>query len=501
MTAASIAQAGSREFQKVWAGLIDSVNNIIDKSNPLPVVSNFVPGTYNKQTASSGKFSIQKGELNKLRIRQQILNEHCESSKDVQGVVTSSLIVGQIFKASQDNINGINLTMESAAAVSMDDFESYADSAALQVAWVETTNPALLETTIVNEGTQSMDLPLDANNDEWVKTVSSTNYTDYTFNFDYNQTVISGGGGATVRFWIGDGTNTKSLNIVVPAANDWNNISINENAMADDGGTTPVMTAITKIGFRVTTRKVNAEAYVDALTATPSPGTVELKLWNMGTTIPTTAVTSIDDGTQYTKLGDAGISGLQEASVILQLIGGKRMYNLDAFVAGVALEIPTNEILIPGNYYALTINYVDTNVSVYGPAVSFATNYYVNGYSFTAPDEATAITKLGTYNDCMFMIFSTQDAYITNIGQIADAEPNGDSLSSMYVEDENMKVTDIGLTGAQGNKITTIDLISIPMFMSKGSKFEQYYNDDATDSVTTITLGFRYRYIPPTTNG
>ncbi|GAH28849.1 unnamed protein product, partial [marine sediment metagenome] len=49
---------------------------------------------------------------------------------EIQGVVNASTIVGQIFQASQDNINGINLTLESAAGIAFDDFESYADSAA-----------------------------------------------------------------------------------------------------------------------------------------------------------------------------------------------------------------------------------------------------------------------------------------------------------------------------------------------------------------------------------
>ena len=70
---------------------------------------------------------------------------------------------------------------------------------------------------------------------------------------------------------------------------------------------------------------------------------------------------------------------ISELSIRLNLIGGKRLYKVDRFVAGVALEIPGNTILTPNNYYALMIKYVDTDVSVYGANTSYSTNYYNNG--------------------------------------------------------------------------------------------------------------------------
>ncbi|MCP4279096.1 MAG: hypothetical protein GY776_03695, partial [Alteromonas sp.] len=59
-----------------------------------------IPATFSKQSAHGLKLSVQKGQLNNLRIRPAILNEHMESSRQIQGVVTTSNIVGQIFKAS-----------------------------------------------------------------------------------------------------------------------------------------------------------------------------------------------------------------------------------------------------------------------------------------------------------------------------------------------------------------------------------------------------------------
>jgi len=133
MTAANIIQKRvNQDYQKVYASLIDYNDNLITYNNPLPINNDFgVPTGYSKQTANGDTWLLQKGQLNKLRLRPQIMNEHAESSRNIQGTVTSTNIVGQIFKASQDNINGINLTLESAAGADFDDFESYADDAAV----------------------------------------------------------------------------------------------------------------------------------------------------------------------------------------------------------------------------------------------------------------------------------------------------------------------------------------------------------------------------------
>ena len=75
-------------------------------NNPLPVSDEFgIPLDFTKQTGNANTFLINKGQLNKYRLRPAILNEHAESSREVQSVVTATNIVGQIFKASQDNIN------------------------------------------------------------------------------------------------------------------------------------------------------------------------------------------------------------------------------------------------------------------------------------------------------------------------------------------------------------------------------------------------------------
>lgn len=459
-----------------------------------------VPVSFTKSTSNGRVWIVAKGQLNKLRLRPQILNEHVESGREVQGVVDASTIVGQIFKASRDNINGLMLTLESAGGASLDNFESYANSAALQAAWVKGgTNPALLETTIVKSGVQSMNIPLDILDDGWIKTISSTDYTDFTFDFDYYQDREFRK--AKVAFLIGDGTNTKSLQL--PLEEDmWAHFEVNEKAMDEDGGGTTDITAITKIGFRVDQKEVNKNGYVDNLTATLPPGEIELRLWDMGTDIPVSATTSLDDGAQFTQLGDIGFNGGDGvSSVDLSLMGGKRLYRANNFVAGVALEIPTNEILIVDHYYAITLHYIDTIVDVYGPDSSFGANYYQNGYAFTAPDTSTPITKLGTNNDLMFGILSTQDAYINTVVKFFDAQPGSNAVEYVLVEDENMSITDLMVGAFQPLQQVQAEFDRAPVLLPKGGKFEVYFNDDFTDGVSVASVLIGYLYKPLTVNG
>jgi len=482
--------------------------DVVDKSNDAIRTSviqgtDGVPPAYSKLTSSGQKFNIQKGALNKLRIRPQITNEQCESSRVVQSTVTSTNIVGQIFKASQDNINGIDLVLRSAEAEVFDDFESYVDSAALQAAWIATdpTELAELETTIVYEGSKSISIPAGAGvGDEWARTFTSTDFTGYVGTFHMLSTHSFTA--AKIRVIVEDSAgNTNSAYAVQSAIGVWELIELNINALTADGATPADISDIVRLGFRLDDRRNNAIFYIDEMVSIPPAGSLSLKLWDMGDTLPESGVTSIDDGTQYEKLGDLGITGTQVAEIDLVLSGGFKNYHISEFVAGVALEIPTNEILNAGNYYAITLNYIDTDVDVYGTNPAFNYDYYVNGYAFTAVDEATAISQVGQYNDLMFIIYSTQDVYVELAGSAMNDVPNGNSLTTIYIEDTNMLRTTVLASNLSPFQVYEANIVNRPAYMVKGSKIEQEYNDDLSDEVSKITFAFKYYYIPPIING
>lgn len=467
---------------------------------------NGTPRAFTKTMSNGETFLIAKGQLNKLRIRPCVINEHAESSREAQAMVDVTTIVGQIIKLSHDNINCLSLTMESNESVEVDTFESYADSAALQTEWVETDpgDPALLETVIINGGAKSMNIPMSATIlDEWVNTIGATNYAGYTFGLYYQQN--STYALSKVSFFIGDGTNTKSFPLVINNVDSWTHFEINEAAMSveanDATANPPSMAAITQVGFRLDDVHPTGEAYIDDLLATPAPGSVNLELWDMGVTLPTASTDSIDDGVQYTTLGDLGLNGgTTVAAFNLQLQGGKRFYNI-SFAAGVALEIPSNVTLNVDNYYALTINYVDTEVNIYGPDTSFTYQYYNSGYAFTAPDKSTAITAIGTYSDLMFIVFSTQRVYLTQYFQAIDAVPGAAADTNIFIEGPDMEITGILSVNTRPIQFISADLAFRPYLILKGGKFEQYYNDDFMDSVGSINMQIGYLYQPMDTNG
>ena len=480
-------------------GLKDDQGDPISASNPLTVTSadplrSTLLSTFTKLSAGETIFFVTKGALNKFRLRPRILNEHAESSREVQGVVTASSIVGQVFRASQDNINGVYLTMESAAGGLVDDFDGYANDSALQAAWVPSSARLNTLDSVIAVSGQSMKMPGTSNGDEWVETLAApTDFTGYTGSFKFRQTAAFGT--LIMALFIGDGINTKSIAIAINEVDAWESFDVPMAALTEDGGGTTDETAITEIGFRTVVKRAGSSAWVDIIYSVPPPGSVDLELWDMGTTPPVSGVDSIDDGTQYTTLGDAA-SGAPKAAIRLPLGGGKRLYLVEGFIAGVALEIPDNVLLNQGHYYLLTINYVDTEVNVYGPDSTYSIDYYQSGYAFTAPDEATPITAVGPYNDCMFGIFSTADVYIMLSTARADATPGERSEYYSFVEDENMDITDIIATrGFQPGTAGAVDLSLRPPLLPKGGKYELYYDDDFTDQVSKIIFGMQFAYV------
>ena len=456
---------------------------------------------FSKQSSITTRRFIQKGQQNKYRLRPSVLNEHVESARKVQAMIDASTIVGQIFKLNEDNINGATLTMESAAGVLVDNFESYATSVELQAAWVETDEVALLETVLAapaNDSTQSMKMPGDTIGAEWVRTLTSADYTDFDASFWFRQTIPYSQ--QKMRIFIGDGTNTKSFPIVMPDINTWFEFNINEQAFTEDDGTTDI-TAITKVGIRVEGAHPNSFAYLDEGFAVPAPGSVDVKLWDMGDALPESGVMGLSDGEQYITLGDAGFEFNLLNQINVHLLGGKREYYIEDFVAGPAFEIPSNVPLTPGNYYAITIHHVDTDISVYGPDISFEQDYYRSGYAFTAPDEVDPIVQIGAFSNLQFLIFSTQEAYINRIVRRYDSTPGSNSKENVRVEGMDMDIVDVLIQGAQATQENVIDFTERVFYTPKGGKFEINHNDDYTDLTTFVELTIGFIVKPPIVNG
>jgi len=490
---------------------------------------------YSKLSSHSHHFNVQKGNLNKLRIRPQVLNEHVESSREALSTVTTAVDCGQFFRVPKDNINGISLTLASAEAnTSMDarvtgagekkagTFEYSAD-AALQAEYIKSGAVEMVRSAFTGTGAVTQDgsfagkIPTAIVADSFTVSLTSTNLTGVTFSLKFAQTFNFNK--IKVYFFIGDGTNTKSFPLAVNAANVWNTFSFSETDMSvtanDSTATTATMTAITKMGFRVDDAHSASFGYVDSITYQALPGSVQLELWDFGGSSLPLGDGSVDytaAGTQYATLGDLGIQGFVTSSITLPLLGGKRKYMIDDFIAGAAKEMTLNAGLVSGNYMAIVIKHVDTDVTVYGADTAQSYSYYDSGYAWKAEvadnliDAIAGAVGAGLYADFMFQIFSTQDVYVTKTAIFAEASPDDNANFSVYLEDSSMGIVDIPIVDATGHEFLsttfTIDMSDRPSFLEDGGKVEVYYNDIASDTtLTNMVLAISYLYVPPTIYG
>ena len=214
-----------------------------------------------------------------------------------------------------------------------------------------------------------------------------------------------------------------------------------------------------------------------------------------------------DNATQYTEIGDRGLDNNVLASYILNLRGGEDLYDIKEFVAGTAKEIPANNPLKIGNYYAITLHYINTDVNIFGTDTTLETSYYNNGYAFTTPAENVNITRVpgvvgnGQFSNWLFGIFSTQDVYITNYNQVMDNAPGNNAQVSAYFDDIDLGISNVARVGSGVMQQEQVDLRLRPMFLVDGGRFSLIYYDDLSDDVTTLRLIMSYLYIPHNTYG
>jgi len=200
------------------------------------------------------------------------------------------------------------------------------------------------------------------------------------------------------------------------------------------------------------------------------------------------------------------------ASVNLPLKGGKQLYHVDEFIAGVATEIPTNATLTVDNYYSVVIKYVDTDVTVFGPDTTHSVSYYTAGFGWSAPTGTGIMTVLagaagaGVYSDLMFGILSTQDVYLSRTSlslfdaSVALAFPDVSTEINIFCESDLM-VMELVSHRQFIQKEHTVDLMQKPLLLPKGGKIEVYYSSHIGDLITSIIFGIQYFFTPVTTNG
>ena len=468
---------------------------------------------YDSPMRISRIFEIERGNLNKFKLYPKTLTEYMDKNSEVQDIVESGVIVGQIIKASVDNIDTISFTAESAEArTEIDDLETgtYANDGALQAVWVKAgTNEAVRELIIIKNPSEhgttsnmSMKLNTALSNGEWEATtlalpINTTplDMTGFAIELDHYQT--HNPGQQEIMIYIEDSGAARSVfNLLADDLESWKHFNIDINAFM---GTCDI-TDVTKIGFDMVTLRPNSFIYIDNINYLIVTGSLDIKLFDLGATLPTGDGASFDltnDATQYTELGVNG----NKSAINVALSGGQRIYQVNDFIAG---RNGTTQLTID-NYYAITFNYVDENATIYGYS---ATDKYISGYAFNTTAENVDISQIGgvgSNNDLMFYLFSNIPAWIgptpeSGVYHLHFIDANGAQVSpganaSWVTHIENSEGRIFIITVHGGHPVTKGDYaekILRPVFIPLGGLIEIEYNHDPTASDVTVEFELFY---------
>jgi len=462
-------------------------------------LSNGVDDGFDRIGETSRQKKINKGQVNSVIIRPQILSEHCGAFDFPTDKVTPTNIVGQVFKASRDNINSVSVVIETTglSESSLNNFDQYADNAALQLELVAqgSTVPSTLDTNVVSPNYASVNsAKLDVNDegDKWVYSFAPINVKNGLLTFDFYVEKLED----EFVFEISDGVNFAQIPINPNLKESWQTFNVNTSAFVGVN-----LKAVTKICIICVKAEKEKAAYIDNIRYSTSSGNLICELYDFGTTIPTDAVSKISDATQYTQIGDLGITGVAVSSYNISLRGGKNLYHLENFICGAAKEIPFNQPITENNYYALVFRYVDIDATLYGSNPILQHEFYNNGFAFNCPDLTTPINSLGAFHDISFGIFASQDVFLL-LGELKlDAVANSDASILFMSQNAEFKNTVYAINERNFGEELKETFDFRPQFLEDGTKVAMIYTDGATDNVHNATIEIRYLYEELPTHG
>ncbi len=443
---------------------------------------------FKKLSYASELKNIQKGGKNKIKIRPRVLIENMiDDTNDVKELGAGGVTdVGQIFKLTGGikTLDRIHLTLEAIAGGAIqliDDFESFADTAALRGTWVpnDTTNsPNILETSIFQEGSQAMKCDLlnkqKSKNDSFIKTFGS-NQDWSTFNGIQFQ--FRNDGNSVIEIHIEDSSGDASKQTITVS-----NQGVFEFNQLDFADFVPVATisadlsSIKKIKFFVKTAVI-APFYIDIieLFSSQSFGTVDVELHDFGTDgSPTQLVTPTQTET-------------------ISLESGKKIY-----------EIPFEvENLTPNNFFGIVItNASAATVKVFGKSGS---DLYTNGFAFSSTNDLD-IASTGSGDDLFFLTFALDKAIFNGIRFVANGDTGQGKINVFINDNASGKGKSALFLGETFLGRTEIDFptktqTNLGVKMGKDELILIDYEDDAGSLVTKLQATVYFTFIKRNPNG
>ena len=447
---------------------------------------------FKKLSYASETKNIQKGAINKITIRPRVLTENMQEDTNVVDTLEAGTTdIGQVFRLSAGvkDIDRLHLCLE---AISLgggvqteENFESYADTAALRAAWAPNdigNSPNSLETTIKFEGSKSMKCDLTnrskSKNDNFVFTYGSSQ--DWSA-FEGVQFQLRQDGDATLEIRIEDDNADASKHTITTGSS-----GVFEFHKLDFANFVPVavtpadLTTIKKITFFVKNISDVGAFYVDIIELFEAAGgggfgTVDIELHDFG---------SEDTPTQLSTILN---------TETLALSSGKQIY-----------EIPFKASdLTSNNFYGIVItNSTASDVKVFGKNGS---DLYENGFSFSSANDLD-ITSTGSGDDLCFSVFVVDKAIFNGIRFVANGG-TGEGKISVFINDnasgKGKAALFLGETffGRLEIDFPTKTQTGLGVKMTKDDIIFITYDDDSASFVTKLQATVYFTFINRPING
>jgi len=445
---------------------------------------------FKKISYASTLKQVQKGGKTKITIRPRVLIENMiDDTNNVQELGAGGITdVGQVFRLTGGifDIDRVHLTLEAIAGgaiTAIDNFESYADTAALRAVWVsnDTTNtPNTLETTIVQEGTKAMkvDMPntgTKSKGDDITKTFGANQ--DWSA-FDGIQFQFRNDGSSIIEIHIEDSSGDGSKQtITVSQEGIYEFIKLNFSNFVPVGAIPADLSMVKKIKFVIKTPKV-APFYLDIIEifSTQSFGNVDLELHDFGTDPTPTSL------------------GMPLVTKSFDLQSGKRTYEIEFKATG----------LTPNNFFGLVLtNPSVATVKVFGKNGS---DQYASGFAFDSSDNGASIASTGSGDDMFFLVFALDKAIFNGIRFTTNATPGQGKISAFINDNASQKGrTSLFLGESMQNRkeadFPTKTQTGVGIKINKNELVLIAFEDDASSLVTKLQATVYFTFIDRPLNG
>jgi hypothetical protein len=416
----------------------------------------------------------------------------------VEQLDATNNMIGQIFRPTTTSLASVRLWLSALVpGGTIDDFSTYANSAALQAVWVasDSVNTGVtLDTTTM--GSNSMRIAVAGNANSAGDTVTKTfgANQDYTAMTSISVTVRSTNGNNIFSLRLVDAAGVSASAAITPVA-----LNVNETKslapanFVNDGASTPNFAQIKKMAIVVNGAGGNGNAiYIDNVIVNSDVGSVDVSLYDFGAN-PTPgalgALVTLDDGSTKITIQGVGSSAMATDITLNKGLMGK---------AG----------LTANNYYAIVLNNKTQAAATWRMHGSLTGNPYASGNAFRSTNNGAALTH-DANADVAFNTRTLAPAWV--LGKLSGTIDNAAGLSAVNLNLVNLADGKVSRVVARDFRLLSrqefdSDLAGAvqarsPLSGTAAQYFQIRWSDAAGSTANYGNISFSYFSLPITRNG